>query len=169
MWADGKRVIVPYCKAQHLELFRLSSFGDLAPGTLGILEPKPELQNKTVAAPKCRNSTCWSSRGWPSTAKAAGLATAKAISIVAGPGTRPDAQVLRQRWPSSAELFDAVPVLPYDVRVDAVVTETDIYRRRLPRTLSCRTRSRSEHRPTMIRPIRPIGPMMGRRIFTSAG
>ncbi len=46
MWADGKRIVVPYCKAQNLELFCFTSFDDLAPGTLGILEPKPELRGQ---------------------------------------------------------------------------------------------------------------------------
>ena len=87
MWADGKRVVVPYCKAQHLELFCLSSFSDLAPGTLGILEPKPELREQDGSA--CRSAgtrLAGHPRAWRSTAKAAGLATAKAISIVCWPG-----------------------------------------------------------------------------------
>ena len=41
-WADGKRVVVPYCQGGDLGLFRLDSFDELAPGMMDILEPKCE-------------------------------------------------------------------------------------------------------------------------------
>ena len=47
------------------------------------------------------------------------------------PGARPDALLAAVAF--ECQLFDTVPMQPYDVRVDAVVTETDIYRRTLPR------------------------------------
>ena len=42
--ADGKRVVVPYCVGDELELFNLQHLGDLAAGTYGILEPLAELR-----------------------------------------------------------------------------------------------------------------------------
>src|SRR6516225_1236967 len=46
MLAEGKRVVVPYCEANRLELFRFHDFSDLSPLTLGILEPKAELRSR---------------------------------------------------------------------------------------------------------------------------
>ena len=40
--AEGKRVVVPYCVGNRLDLFRLESLEELAPGTMGILEPKAD-------------------------------------------------------------------------------------------------------------------------------
>ena len=45
-WEEGKRVVVPYCEADEIELFRLDSFDELAPGVLGVLEPKPALRGR---------------------------------------------------------------------------------------------------------------------------
>ena len=42
--AQGKRVVVPYCAGEDLELFRLESTGELEVGTFGILEPRPSLR-----------------------------------------------------------------------------------------------------------------------------
>ena len=47
------------------------------------------------------------------------------------PAARADALLAAVAF--ECQLFDAVPMQPYDVRVDAVITETDIYRRTLPR------------------------------------
>lgn len=43
---------------------------------------------------------------------------------------RPDALLAAVAF--ECQLFDAVPVRPHDVRVDAVITETNLYRRTLP-------------------------------------
>ncbi len=41
--ADGKRVAVPYCipDTRDMEFYYISSLEDLAPGSFGVLEPKP--------------------------------------------------------------------------------------------------------------------------------
>ena len=43
-WGEGKHVVVPYCENGELELFRLDHVGELAPGTIGVLEPRRELR-----------------------------------------------------------------------------------------------------------------------------
>ena len=43
-WADGKRVVTSYCGKSDLHLFLLTDFSNLAPGTMGILEPRRELR-----------------------------------------------------------------------------------------------------------------------------
>src|SRR5579885_997976 len=41
---SGKRIVVPYCVENQLELFLLESMDELAVGAFRILEPKPELR-----------------------------------------------------------------------------------------------------------------------------
>src|SRR5579883_1589447 len=40
----GKRIVVPYCVNNELELFHLTDMGELAIGMYKILEPRPELR-----------------------------------------------------------------------------------------------------------------------------
>ena len=44
MWSEGKRTAVPCCIGDHLELFWIEAVDELAPRTLGILEPKREIR-----------------------------------------------------------------------------------------------------------------------------
>ena len=41
---QGKRVVVPYCENDEIQLFWLKNLKELAPGYIGILEPKIELR-----------------------------------------------------------------------------------------------------------------------------
>ena len=43
--ASGKRIVVPYCVNNELELFLLEDVGELAVGMYKILEPRPELRD----------------------------------------------------------------------------------------------------------------------------
>lgn len=45
-WTDGKMVVVPCCVEDELRLFRLRSMEELAPRTLGILEPVKHLRQQ---------------------------------------------------------------------------------------------------------------------------
>jgi 5-formyltetrahydrofolate cyclo-ligase len=45
-WADGRRVVVPYCVGSLLQLFVLERLEELSPGAMGILEPRPELRSR---------------------------------------------------------------------------------------------------------------------------
>jgi 5-formyltetrahydrofolate cyclo-ligase len=131
MWTDGKRVVVPYCVARHLELFCLSSFSDLAPGTLGILEPKPEWREQDERRAKLQTLDLLVIPGLAFDRQGGRLGYGKGYFDRLLLGVRPDALLAAVAFES--QLFDAVPMQPYDVRVDAVITESDIYRRTLPR------------------------------------
>lgn len=43
--ASGKRIVVPYCQNNELELFILENMEELAVGMYKILEPRPELRD----------------------------------------------------------------------------------------------------------------------------
>ncbi len=131
MWADRKRVVVPYCQAQHLQLFCLNSFCDLAPGTLGILEPKPELREQDHRRANVHELDLLVIPGLALDRQGGRIGYGKGYFDRLLRGARADALLAAVAF--ECQLFDAVPMQPYDVRVDAVITESNIYHRTLPR------------------------------------
>jgi 5-formyltetrahydrofolate cyclo-ligase len=122
--ASEKTIAVPYCVGDELELFRLASMDELAPGAFGVLEPKPELR------------------------PAAKRVEAGDLDLVIVPGVAFDRRggrlghgagyydrLLRRRRADAAtiglaferQVFDEIPMAPHDVRMDVVVTETSVY------------------------------------------
>ena len=130
-WSEGKRVVVPYCVGDRLELFRLESPDELAPGTLGILEPVAPLRTaaeRRVAAAKL------------DLVVVPGLAFDRQCGRIGyGKGyydrllheVRGDAALVAVAF--QCQIFPEVPVLPDDVRMDRIVTEESIYQRSRPR------------------------------------
>ena len=131
MWADGKRVVVPYCQARHLELFRMDSLANLAPGTLGILEPKPELRGEDRRRAAVEEIDLFVIPGLAFDRQGGRLGYGKGYFDRLLQAAREDALLAAVAF--ECQLYDSVPMLPYDVRVDAVVTEAGVYRRKLPR------------------------------------
>jgi 5-formyltetrahydrofolate cyclo-ligase len=131
LWADHKRVVVPYCVGQQLELFALNTFDDLAPGTLGILEPKRELRDQETRRATVQELDLLVIPGLAFDRQGGRLGYGKGYFDRLLPGARPDALLAAAVF--DCQLFDAIPMQPYDVRVDAVITQSDIYHRTLPR------------------------------------
>jgi 5-formyltetrahydrofolate cyclo-ligase len=121
----GKRIVVPYCVNNELELFLLESMDELAVGMYRILEPKPEL--RAVAA----------KRVGP-----------KELDLVMVPGVafdrrgarmghgfgyydkllqhaRPDAPLVALAF--ECQLFDEIPTAPHDIFMDKIITEKAVY------------------------------------------
>jgi 5-formyltetrahydrofolate cyclo-ligase len=126
-WAEGKRVVVPYCADDRLELFLLYSLDELAEGTLHILEPKVELRSRVDRQVDVGQ-----------------------LDLVAVPGLAFDHRggrlgrgkgyydKLLRRVPRrttlvalcfECQIFLEIPMLPYDVYVDKVITENAVYQR----------------------------------------
>jgi 5-formyltetrahydrofolate cyclo-ligase len=131
LWADRKQVVVPYCVAQHLKLFRLNRFSDLAPGTLGILEPKPDLRGYELRSAAVQELDLLVIPGLAFDRHGGRLGYGKGYFDRLLTGARSDALLAAVAF--ECQLFDAVPMQPYDVRVDVVITESDAYHRSRPR------------------------------------
>jgi 5-formyltetrahydrofolate cyclo-ligase len=131
MLADGKRVVVPYCEADRLELFRFNDFADLSPRTLGILEPKADLRAQDGRRVAVEEIDLFVIPGLAFDQEGGRLGYGKGYFDRLLKHARPDALLAAVAF--ECQLFDAVPVLPHDVRVDAIVTESNVYRRTLSR------------------------------------
>jgi 5-formyltetrahydrofolate cyclo-ligase len=131
MLAEGKRVVVPYCEADRLELFRFHDFSDLSPRTLGILEPKTELRARDDRRVAVEDIDLFVIPGLAFDRDCGRLGYGKGYFDGLLKLARPDALFAAVAF--ECQLFEAVPMLPRDVRVDMVVTESNLYRRVLPR------------------------------------
>lgn len=122
---QGKTVVVPYMEASRIHLFRLAATDELAPGQFNILEPRRELR-----------------------AQAGRSIDVGQIDLVVVPGVAFDRQggrlghgrgyydeLLKRLRPGvprialayECQLFDEVPMLPHDVPMHKIITETAIY------------------------------------------
>jgi 5-formyltetrahydrofolate cyclo-ligase len=134
MLAEGKRVVVPYCEADSLELFRFNDFADLSPQTLGILEPKAELRGRDDRRVGVEEIDLFVIPGLAFDRQGGRLGYGKGYFDRLLKHARHDALLAAAAF--ECQLFDAVPVLPRDVRVDMVITESKLYRRTLPRSIA---------------------------------
>jgi 5-formyltetrahydrofolate cyclo-ligase len=122
-----KRIVVPYCVGDELELFVLESMDELAIGTYGILEPRLDMRALPGRRPRLSE-----------------------IELIMVPGVAFDRQggrlghgkgfydkLLRRAPPATplvgvafeCQLFDTIPMLPHDVRMGMVITEAGTYSR----------------------------------------
>jgi len=121
----GKRIVVPYCVDNELELFVLRDMTELAVGMYKILEPRPEL--RTVADRKVR---------------------AEDLDLIMVPGVafdrtgarmghgfgyydrllehaRADAPLVALAF--ECQLFPEIPTAAHDIFMDKIITELAVY------------------------------------------
>jgi 5-formyltetrahydrofolate cyclo-ligase len=129
--ASGKRIVVPYCAPDGLQLFHLESLDELETGTFRILEPQPALRtlpHKRVAAESLDLVVV------PGVAFDRGGAR---IGYGAGyfdkllQGVRPDARLVALAF--DCQMFPHIPLQAHDVLMDQVITEQAVYEGRRAR------------------------------------
>jgi 5-formyltetrahydrofolate cyclo-ligase len=122
---SGKRIVVPWCLNNELELFHLEDMNELSIGMYKILEPKPELRD--LPAKKV---------------------TARDLDIVMVPGVafdrtggrmghgfgyydkllqnaRPNAPLIALAF--ECQLFPEIPTGAHDIFMDRIITEKAVY------------------------------------------
>jgi 5-formyltetrahydrofolate cyclo-ligase len=124
-WERGKQIVVPYCTPDRLELFWLKGFEELAVSSWGILEPKPELRGRAdrkvepsqlelIVTPGVAFDRCGARIGY-------GKGYYDKLLRQVSPGTLAVALCFE------CQLFPEVPMAPYDMYVDEIVTEAAVY------------------------------------------
>lgn len=119
-------LVVPYCDGGEIHLFRLKSIKELVPQTLGIPEPKPELRRDPQ-------------RAFPNSGLGLVLVPGIAFDLSGGRLGRgagyydrflakcqPRPAIIAMAF--DAQLLETVPREPHDFPMDALITESGIYR-----------------------------------------
>ena len=124
-WDQRKRVVVPYCEDGEIELFRLDRFDELAPGTMGVLEPKPSLRRRPDKKIDPAELDLIVAPGLAFDRRGSRLGYGKGYYDRLLHRVRADATKLAVCF--ECQLFAEIPVLPHDIRMDGVVTEKAVY------------------------------------------
>ena len=125
--ASDKKMVVPYCVDDHLELFVLRSISELVAGAFGILEPETALRDMPGRA-----------------------ASPDELQLVVVPGVAFDrsgnrlghgkgfydrllgqiaSRVTKVALAFDCQIIDSIPSQPHDIAMDIVLTPTEIIRR----------------------------------------
>jgi 5-formyltetrahydrofolate cyclo-ligase len=125
LWAEGKRVAVPYCVDDALRLFHVTRLEELAPGMLQILEPRPEwrgVADRRVAPSELDliivPGVAFDPRGHR-------LGYGKGYYDKLLHQIRPDAAKIAVCF--ECQMVPEIPLLAHDIPMDRVVTEERVY------------------------------------------
>ena len=123
--AGKRRIGVPYCVGDELELFRLESMDELVRCAFGILEPKPELRDVPEKRMVIDRFDAAIVPGVAFDRRGGRVGHGRAYYDRLLPGTRPGVPLIGLAF--ECQLYDEVPMLDRDVFLDMVVTEEAIY------------------------------------------
>ncbi len=123
--SEGKQVVVPYCHGNNLDTFLLADLSELQPGMLGILEPAEELRHLAERRVPPESLQVIFVPGVAFDRRGGRIGHGKGYydRFLAGLPSR----VLRLGLAFQCQVVAAVPMLPWDAPVDAVITEEAIY------------------------------------------
>lgn len=124
-WGDGKRVVVPYCENGQIELFQLDSLAEVAPATMGVLEPKPDLRRRPDRMVDPVELDLIVAPGLAFDRRGGRLGYGKGYYDRFLHQLRDDAT--KSAVCFECQLFPEIPLLPHDIRMDMVVTENAVY------------------------------------------
>jgi 5-formyltetrahydrofolate cyclo-ligase len=126
-WRDGKEVAVPCCVGDELELFRVESLSELAPRTLGILEPRREVRAREGRRIDVETVDLIVAPGVAFDPNGGRVGYGKGFYDKLLSRARPDTPVAALAF--ECQMFPEVPMSEHDVFMDKIITETQIYER----------------------------------------
>jgi 5-formyltetrahydrofolate cyclo-ligase len=125
LWNMGKSVVVPYCTANELCLFLLKSMDELACGKWGILEPPPNMRNLPQRIVHAVELDVIIVPGVAFDRNRHRLGLGKGYYDRFLQTIRPDAMKIALAF--ECQLFDRIPHLEHDVKMDLIITENALY------------------------------------------
>ena len=123
--ASGKRVIVPYCVNDILELFLLSDMEELSIGMYKILEPKPELRTVKEKQVDVRSLDLIMVPGVAFDRRGGRMGHGKGYYDKLLEHARPDTPLVALAF--ECQLFPEIPTQSHDIFMDKIITEQAIY------------------------------------------
>jgi 5-formyltetrahydrofolate cyclo-ligase len=123
--ASGKRIIVPYCVHQELELFVLTRMDELAVGMYKILEPRTELrsQQEKRVAPGDLDLIMVPGVAFDKSGGRMGHGFGYYDKLLQH--ARADAPLVALAF--ECQLFPEIPTQAHDIFMDKIITEKTIY------------------------------------------
>lgn len=128
---QGKTLVVPYCVGQHLELFRLESMDELAQGYFGLWEPRTELRTSPDKQIDVTRIDLVMVPGIVFDRQGGRIGHGKGYYDRLLATVRPEACLVGVAF--QCQIVPTVPLEPYDVSMDLVITETTVEQGRGPR------------------------------------
>jgi 5-formyltetrahydrofolate cyclo-ligase len=124
--AEGKQVVVPFCSAGLLELFRLEAVSELAPGSYQILEPRAELRGRPERRVEIAQIDLAVIPGvaFDTTGGRLGHGQGYYDKLLAV--ARKETTLVALAF--ECQLFAELPRAEHDVTMDAIITERAVYR-----------------------------------------
>jgi 5-formyltetrahydrofolate cyclo-ligase len=122
----GKKIVVPYCVGNELELFHLTDMDELAIGKFRILEPRPELRALPQKRVEARELDLIVVPGVAFDRRGARMGHGFGYYDRLLNNARPDALLVALAF--ECQLFDEVPTEAHDVFMDRLITEKAVYR-----------------------------------------
>jgi 5-formyltetrahydrofolate cyclo-ligase len=123
--AHGKRIVIPYCVENALELFHFESPDELAVGMYKILEPKPELRALPAKRVEVDELDLIMVPGVAFDRKGARMGHGFGYYDKLLEHARADAPLVALAF--ECQLFDEIPTAAHDVFMDKIVTEKAVY------------------------------------------
>ncbi len=126
----GKRVLVPWCQGDELELFHLEDLAELGPGVFGLLEPRLELRGRPGKRRDIGEVDVAMVPGVAFDRQGGRLGHGKGYYDRLLARARPDVLLVGVCFES--QLVPEVPMGPHDIRMHRVITEVGIYPPSMP-------------------------------------
>ena len=123
--ASGKRIAVPYCVDDVLELFELAGMDELSVGMYKILEPKPELRDIPAKRVEVKDLDLIMVPGVAFDRRGARMGHGFGYYDKLLEHARPDAPLVALAF--ECQLFAEIPTQAHDIFMDKIVTEEAIY------------------------------------------
>ncbi len=123
--ASGKRIAVPYCVDDVLELFELTRMDELSVGMYKILEPKPELRDNPAKRVEVKDLDLIMVPGVAFDRRGARMGHGFGYYDKLLEHARPDAPLVALAF--ECQLFAEIPTQAHDVFMDKIITEAAIY------------------------------------------
>jgi 5-formyltetrahydrofolate cyclo-ligase len=120
-----KRIVVPYCVNDVLELFLLENMDELAIGMYKILEPKPELRDAPGKRVEVKELDLIMVPGVAFDRRGARMGHGFGYYDKLLEHARPDAPLVALAF--ECQIFPEIPTQQHDIFMDRIITEQAIY------------------------------------------
>jgi 5-formyltetrahydrofolate cyclo-ligase len=122
---SGKRIIVPWCLNNELELFHLEDMNELSIGMYKILEPKPELRDLPAKKVTAEDLDIVMVPGVAFDRSGARMGHGFGYYDKLLQNARPDAPLVALAF--ECQFFPEIPTGAHDIFMDKIITEQAVY------------------------------------------